>query len=179
MFDRNNLILHEKRKNIKKNYESLGNVFYFDYEIMIDIHGNVLIEKRINTIKETDYVSRKEILVEINDNEVVKPLILEIYKDILDTTYELLEEQLELQLKRIINLKNTDALLIKTVEEEFTRCRNKITNYKMQASISKDLLQTYQSKINEMKKIIEDNKNIHNDEMQKLMDTISNIYKHL
>ena len=179
MFDRNNLILHEKRKNIKKNYECLGNVFYFDYDIMIDIHGNVLIEKTTHTIKETDYVPRKEILVQINDNQIVKPLILEIYKDILDTTYELLEEQLESQLKRIINLKNTDPLLIATVEEEFTRCRNKINNYKTQSSISKELIKTYQFKINEMRKIIEDNKNIHNEEVQKLMITISNIYRHL
>jgi len=179
MVDRNNLILHEKRKNIKKNYECLGNVFYFDYEIMIDIHGNVLIEKITNTIKETNYLPRKENIVEINDNELVKPLILEIYKDILDTTYELLEEQIEPQLKRIINLKNTDPLLIKTVEEEFTRCRKKLENYKLQTTISKDLLKTYQLKINEMKKIIEENKNIHNEEVQKLMLTISNIYRHL
>lgn len=179
MIDRSNLILHEKRKNIKKNYECFGNVFYFDYEIMIDIYGNVLIEKTINTIKETDYVPRKEIVVEINNNEIVKPLILEIYKDILDTTHELLEEQIEVQLKRIINLKNTDPLLINTVEEEFVRCRNKIKNFKMQTTISKDLLKTYQLKINEMRKIIEDNKNIHNEEVQKLMLTISNIYRHL
>lgn len=179
MIDRNNLILHEKRKNIKKNYECLGNVFYFDYEIMIDIYGNVLIEKTINTIKETDYVPRKETIVEINDNEVVKPLILEIYKDILETTYELLEEQIEPQLKRIVSLKNTDPLLIKTVEEELTRCLNKIKNYKIQETISKDLLKTYQLKINEMRKIIEANRNVHNEEVQKLMLTISNIYRHL
>ena len=179
MIDRNNLILHEKRKNIKKNYDCLGNVFYFDYEIMIDIYGNVLIEKMTNTIKETDYVARKEIIVEINDNKLVKPLILEIYKDILDTTYELLEEQIEPQLKRIINLKNTDPLLIATVEEELTRCTNKIKNYKIQETISKDLLKTYQLKLNEMRKIIEENKNVHNDEIQKLMLTISNIYRHL
>jgi len=179
MIDRDKIILHEKRKNIKKNYECLGNVFYFDYEIMIDIHGNVLIEKTTNTIKETDYIPRKEILVEINNNEPVAALILEIYKDILDTTYDILEEQIEPQLKRIVNLKNTDPLLIKTVEEEFTRSRNKIANYKMQSSISKDLLQTYQSKIGEMRKIIEDTQNIHNEEVQKLMMTISNIYRHL
>lgn len=179
MIDRNNLILHEKRKNIKKNYDCLGNIFYFDYEIMIDIHGNVLIEKTTNTIKESNYQPIKENLVEINDNQVVRPLILEIYKDILDTTYELLEEQLEIQLKRIINLKNTDVLLIRTVEEELTRCRNKLTNYKTQTEISKNLLKTYQVKINEMKNILEENKNTHNEEIEKLMLTISNIYRHL
>jgi len=179
MVDRSNLILHEKRKNIKKNYECLGNVFYFDYEIMIDIYGNVLIEKITNTITETDYIPRKEIIVEINDNQAVKPLILEIYKDILDTTYDLLEEQMEPQLKRIINLKNTDPLLITTVEEEFTRSLNKIKNYKIQATISKDLLKTYQLKLNEMRKIMQENRNIHNEEVQKLMLTISNIYRHL
>jgi len=179
MIDKENLVLHEKRKNVKQNYECLGNIFYFDYEIMIDVHGNVLIEKTTNTIKESSYEPRKEAIVEINDNQYVDRLILEIYKDILDSTYELLEEQIEHQLKRIINLKKTDPLLIKTVQEEFLRNTNKIKNYKIQSELTKDLLKTYQLKINEMRKIIEENKNNHNEEMQKLMMTISNIYRHL
>ena len=179
MIDRSNLVFYEKRKNVKQHYECLGNTFYYNYEIMIDIQGNVLIEKTTNTIRETDYPTKKEVFVEINDNICVHPIILDVYTEILSTTYDLLQSPLEEQLRRIINLKNTDPLLVKLFGNELEQCRNKMNNYKIQSNLSKDLLTTYQAKISEMKKVIEENKNIHNDEVQKLMQTISTIYRHL
>ena len=179
MLDKVNLILHEKIKNIKENYDCLGNTFNYNYEIMIDINGNVLIEKTTNTIQESNFKPKKEILVEINDNIPIHPVILDIYQEILTNTHSLLQCPLEEQLKRIIQLKNTDPLIIKRFQDELARCHNKMNNYKTSSDISKDLIKVYQTKIKEMNKIIEQNKNIHDVEIQKLMDTISNIYRHL
>jgi hypothetical protein len=179
MLDKGHLMLHEKLENIKENYDCLANTFYYNYEIMIDVNGNVLIEKTTNTTQQTNFKSKKEKILEINDNIHIHPLILDIYKEILSNSQELFQYPLEQQLKRIINLKNTDPLVINTFQDELTRCRNKMNNYKTNSDISKDLIKVYQAKIAEMKKIIEENKNIHDDEMQKLMDTISNIYRHL
>lgn len=179
MVDKSNLILHEKRKNVKKYQECLGNTFYYNYEIMIDMNGNVLIEKTTNTTQESNYQPKKEVFIEINDSKGIHPIILEIYKEILSTTYDLLQQSLEEQLTRIIALKNTDPLLVKLFEDELEQCRNKMNNYKRQSELSKDLLKTYQTKIQDLKQIIETNKNMHDDEIKKLMETISNVYKQL
>jgi len=61
MIDKSNLILHEKRKNVKKYQECLGNTFYYNYEIMIDMNGNVLIEKTTDTTLESNYQPKKEV----------------------------------------------------------------------------------------------------------------------
>lgn len=179
MVDKSSLILHEKRQNIREYYSCLGNAFSYNYEIMIDVNGNVLIEKTTSTIEDSNYVPKKEIFVEINDNIHIHPVVLDIYKQILSTTVELLQVPLEMQLKRIINLKNTDPLLISTFQEELSRCTNKMNNYKTQSQLSKDLLKVYQKKIQDLKEIIEANRNVHDDEIQKLMETISTIYRHL
>lgn len=179
MLDRDNLLLHQHIKNIKENYECLGNTFYYDYEINIDANGNVLIERITNTIQLTNFKPKKEVFLEINDNIQIYPIILDIYTEILDNIHQLFKDPLEQQLKRIITLKNTDTLVIKTFQDQLNRCHNKMNNYKTSSEISKDLIKVYQTKIEEMKKIIDENKNTHDDEIKKLMDTISNIYRYL
>lgn len=179
MVDKSNLILHEKRKNVKKYHDFLGNTFYYNYEIMIDSNGNVLIEKTTDTTQESNYQPKKEAFIEMNDSTGIHPIILEVYREILSTTYDLLQDALEEQLRRIVNLKYTDPLLVKIFEDELEQCRNKMNNYKIQSELTKDLLKTYQTKIQNLKEIIETKKNAHDEEIQKLMETISAIYKHL
>lgn len=179
MIDKSNLLLHEKIENVKKYQDCLGNTFYYTYEIMIDNNGNVLLEKTTDTIVKSNFEPKIERLVEINDNTVIHQIILEVYKEILTATYDLLQEPLEEQLTRIVNLKKTDPLLVKLFQDELDQYHNKMCNYKRQSELSKELLKTYQTKIEQLKQIIEANKNTHSDEIQKLMETISNVYRHL
>lgn len=177
--DLSNLVLHEFKKNVK--LDSTYDSFYWDYEIMIDAQGNILIEKTLGSNIKENSRFEKQTIVKIFNNKPISFLIIEYYRELIQNIREDLisSEILDDELKKIIILRNTDEKLLRHIEEETNNLRKKVMYYEIQNDILNNAMKTYKQKINRLKELIDSSRKTHSHEIEKLMITIRNIYREL
>lgn len=177
--DLSNLVLHEFKKNVKLDaaYED----FYWDYEIMIDNKGNILIEKTLGSNIQPNSRFEKQVIVQIFNNKPISFLIIDYYRELINNLKEetITSEILDIELKKILVLRNSDEKLLTHIEQNMSSLKKKLTVYEIQNDILNNAMNTYKQKINRLKELIESSKKTHSHEIEKLMITIRNIYREL
>lgn len=177
--DFSNLVLHEFKKNIK--LDAAYDDFYWDYEIMIDNQGNILIEKTLGSNIQQNSRFEKQPIVQIFNNKPLSFLVIDYYRELINNIKEetITSEMLDIELKKILILRNTDEKLLRHIEEENNNLRKKLTYYQIQNDILNNAMNTYKQKISRLKEVIDSSRKTHSHEIEKLMITIRNIYREL
>jgi hypothetical protein len=177
--DLSNLVLHEVKKNVK--LDSTYDAFYWDYDIMIDKQGNILIEKILCSNLKEKSIFEKQIVVKINDNKPISFLIIDYYRELIQNLGEdsISSEMLDIELKKILTLRNTDEKLLGRLEQNMKQLEKKVKYYEIKNEILNNGLTNYKSKIERLREVIDSTRKTHSHEIEKLMITIRNIYREL